>query len=224
MIEFLQVYVRYWDEWWPQLLEAAQFTIWLTVFGFLLAVCLGVLLAVGKLSRNVLIRRFSTAYIEFTRGIPTLALLFLLYFALPQIGIVLDEFVVGFIGLGMIAGGYIAEIFRAGIQAMHKGQREAALSVGMTPVVAFRYIILPQATRIVLPPLVNMLIVVLKESSVCALISAPELTLRAKDLATYTFLPMNVYLLVGLIYLALAWPLSLAARTLERRLRRSLRA
>ena len=106
---------------------------------------------------------------------------------------------------------------------MHKGQREAALAVGMTPAKAYRYIIMPQAVRIVLPPLLNMLIILLKDSSVCSLISTPELMLRAKDLASMSFLPMHAYLLAGLIYFLMACPLSLITRRVERRLRRGMR-
>jgi polar amino acid transport system permease protein len=129
----------------------------------------------------------------------------------------------GVVGLGMSAGGYIAEVFRAGIQAVHKGQREAALSVGMTPLRSFRYIILPQALRIILPPMLNMLIILLKDTSICSLISTPELMLRAKDLAMMSFLPMHLFLLAAVIYFLLAWPMSLLTRRVERRMRRGMR-
>ena len=128
------------------------------------------------------------------------------------------------IGLGMNQGAYLAEVFRGGIEALHKGQREAALAVGMTPSKAYRYIIMPQAVRIVLPPLLNMLIILLKDSSVCSLISTPELMLRTKDLASMSFLPMHAYLLAGLIYFLMACPLSLMTQRVERRLRRGMRS
>ena len=181
-------------------------------------------LALGKLSHIAVVRAFCTAYIEVARGVPALAILFLIYFGLVPLGLVLDAFVAGFVGLGMSAGGYIAEVFRAGIQAIHKGQREAALAVGMTPVMSFRYIILPQAVRVVLPPLLNMLIILLKDTSICSLISTPELMLRAKDLAMMSFLPMHLFLLAGVIYFLLAWPLSLVTRRVEAHMRRGLRA
>lgn len=224
MIEFLSVYAENWASWWPQIAKATGNTILLTVFSFALAVVIGVLLALGKLSRIRLIRGFCAAYIEIARGVPALAVLFLIYFGLVPLGIVLDAFVAGFIGLGMSAGGYIAEVFRAGIQAVHKGQREAALATGMTPAMSFRYIILPQAVRIILPPLLNMLIILLKDTSICSLISTPELMLRAKDLAMMSFLPMHLFLLAGLIYFLLAWPLSLVTRRVEAHMRRSLRS
>jgi polar amino acid transport system permease protein len=142
---------------------------------------------------------------------------------LVPLGIVLDAFVAGVVGLGMSAGGYFAEVFRAGIQAVHRGQREAAAAAGMTPYMSFRWIILPQAMRIILPPMLNMLIALLKDTSLCSLISAPELMLRAKDLAMMSFLPMHLFLLAALIYFILAWPLSLLTRRVERRMRLSLR-
>ncbi len=224
MSEFLAVYVEHWADWWPQIALATWNTILLTIFSFALAVVIGVLLALGKLSHLRVIRAFCTAYIEIARGVPALAILFLIYFGLVPLGLVLDAFVAGFVGLGLSAGGYIAEVFRAGIQAIHKGQREAALSVGMTPFMSFRYIILPQAVRIILPPLLNMLIILLKDTSICSLISTPELMLRAKDLAMMSFLPMHLFLLAGVIYFLLAWPMSLLTRRLEAHMRRGLRS
>ncbi len=222
MTEFLSVYVENWADWSPQIAVAVWNTILLTVFSFALAVVIGLLLALGKLSQVKLVRGFCAAYIEIARGIPALAILFLIYYGLVPLGIVLDAFVAGFVGLGMSAGGYIAEVFRAGIQAVHKGQREAALAVGMTPLKSFRYIILPQALRIILPPLLNMLIILLKDTSICSLISTPELMLRAKDLAMMSFLPMHLFLLAAVIYFLLAWPMSLLTRRVERRMRRGL--
>jgi ABC-type amino acid transport system permease subunit len=152
-----------------------------------------------------------------------LAILFLLYFGLVPLGIVFDAFTASVIGLGLSAAGYIAEVLRAGIQAIHKGQREAALAVGMTPMMAFQYIILPQAFRIILPPLLNMLIILLKDTSICSLISTEELMLRAKDLAMMSFLPMHLFLLAGVIYFLLAWPLSIATRHVEKVMQRGRR-
>jgi polar amino acid transport system permease protein len=223
MIEFLAVYAENWDSWWPQIATATGYTLLLMVCSFALAVVIGMLLALGKLSPVRVIRAFCTAYIEIARGVPALAILFLLYFGLVPLGIVLDAFVAGFVGLGLSAGGYIAEVFRAGIEAVHKGQREAALAVGMTPATSFRYIVLPQAMRIVLPPMLNMLILLLKDTSICSLISTPELMLRAKDLAMMSFLPMHLFVLAAVIYFLMAWPMSLLTRRVEARMRRGQR-
>ena len=124
----------------------------------------------------------------------------------------------------MSGGGYFAEVFRAGILAVHKGQREAASAVGMTPIATFRWIILPQAMRVVLPPMMNLFISLLKDTSLCSLISVPELMLRSKDLAMMSFLPMHLFLLAAVIYFILAWPISLLARRLEARMRRGYRS
>jgi polar amino acid transport system permease protein len=221
MIEFLSVYPENWASWWPQIQAAMWVTVKLTACAFALAAVVGMLLAVGKLSKTRAIRAFCTGYIEVARGVPALAVLFLLYYGLVPTGLVLDAFVAGFIGLGLSAAGYIAEVFRAGIEAIHKGQREAALSVGMTPMTSFRYIILPQALRIILAPLLNMLIILLKDTSICSLISTPELMLRAKDLAMMSFLPMHLFLLAAVLYFLMSWPLSIMTRRIEIRMRRS---
>jgi polar amino acid transport system permease protein len=220
---FFAVYADNWTDWWPQIYEAIWVTVELTIASFALAIVLGLLLAVGKLSHFRPIRCFCTGYIEVARGIPALAILFLLYFGLVPLGIVFDAFTAAAVGLGMSAAGYIAEVFRAGIQAIHKGQREAALAVGMTPMVTFRYIILPQAVRIILPPMLNMLILLLKDTSIASLISTEELMLRAKDLAMMSFQPMHLFLLAGVIYFLLAWPLSILTRRVEARMRRGMR-
>lgn len=223
MIEFFSVYTENWASWWPQIQTAMLVTVQLTVCSFALAAVVGLLLALGKLSRFRVLRMFCIGYIEVARGIPTLAILFLLYYGLVPMGLVLDAFTAAFIGLGLSAAGYIAEVFRAGIEAVHKGQREAALSVGMTPLMSFRYIILPQAMRIILPPLLNMLIILLKDTSIASLISTPELMLRAKDLAMMSFLPMHLFLLAGVLYFLMSWPLSIVTRRVELRMQRSIK-
>jgi His/Glu/Gln/Arg/opine family amino acid ABC transporter permease subunit len=220
---FFAVYARHWNAWWPQLAPAIKVTFAITICAYALSIVLGLVLAMGRTSRSRFLRAISIGYIETARGIPPLTILFILYFIIVDVGIVLDSFVAGFVGLALSYAGYMAENFRAGIAALHRGQREAALAVGMTPLVAFRYIILPQATRIVVPPMLNMLIRLLKESSICSLIAVPELMLHAKDLASEYFLPMHIYLLVGLIYFCLAWPMSVIARALETRMSRGLR-
>ena len=244
MIEFFQPYVDNWSSWWPQLALATWYTIVLTALSYLLALVLGLILAFGRLSkvrfkafgplkksRFLASERLSKilsvsglcrAYIELMRGIPALALLFLLYYGLESMGIRLDRFSAAVIGLGMNQGAYLSEVFRGGIEALHKGQREAALAVGMTPAKAYRHILMPQAVRIVLPPLLNMLIILLKDSSICSLISTPELMLRTKDLASMSFLPMHCYLLAGLIYFVMAFPLSRITRRVEIHMKRGM--
>lgn len=223
MIEFLAVYAEHFDAWWPQILPAVGVTLALTATAYLLSLCFGVALALGKLSKVAPIRMLATGYVEAARSVPALAILFLVYFGLVPLGLTLDAFTAGVIGLALSHGGYMGEIFRAGLEALHKGQREAALAVGLTPAASFRYVLLPQATRIVLPPAMNMLVVLLRDTSLCYFITTPELMLRVRDLTSTYFLPLHLYLLAGAIYFAIAFPLSMAARKVEARLSRGLR-
>ncbi len=224
MSEFLAVYGEYWQTWWPEILPAAGVTVALAAGAYGLSVVLGIVLALGRLSKTRLIRAFCTAYIEVARSVPALAVLFLVYFGLVPLGVLLDAFTAGVLGLALVHAGYMGEVFRGGLEALHKGQREAALAVGLTPLAAFRYVLLPQAMRIVLPPALNMLVVLLRDTSLCYFISAPELMLRMRDLTSQYFLPLHLYVLAGAIYFAIAFPLSLTTRRIEAYLRRGLRA
>ena len=125
------------------------------------------------------------------------------------------------LGLGLQGGAVLGEVFRSGIEALHSGQMEAALSLGMTPATAMRWIILPQAWRIVLPPVANYAIGLLKDTAVCAIIAAPELMLRAKDIASSSFRPMHLFVLAAVLYFIMSYPLSIVARRLEARLARA---
>ena len=210
-------------DWLPQLLVAAGGTLRITGAAFVVASLVGLPLAFARLWRRRWLARAALIYIETIRGVPALTLLFLLYFALASGGIVMHAFQAAVLGLGLNGAAYLAEVYRAGIESIHAGQREAALSVGMTWAQAMRYIIMPQAMRVVLPPLVNYLIALLKETSIASLIAAPELTNRARDLSSEYFMPMQLYLLTGLIYFLMAYPLSRAARFLEARMARGRR-
>lgn len=216
---FLETYSRHAAAWGAAIFEGLLTTLQLAAGGFLLALIIGVLVAVARLSRSKLARALAGTYVELLRGIPTLVVLFVIYFGLPEFGIVLDTVPAGILGLGIGAGGYAAEIIRGGLQSIHFGQREAAVASGLRPVQVWHYILLPQGLRLVLAPLCNLLVVVVKDSSLCALITAPELTLVGKDLSSSYFLPLQVYVLVGLAYLAVTMPLDAIGRSLEERLR-----
>jgi polar amino acid transport system permease protein len=206
--------------WLPEMIVAAGNTLRMAVFAFVFALCLGLVLALARLSGRRVLAGAAMTYVEVIRGAPALALLFLIYFGLPSLGVVLPAFLAAVIGLGMNGGAYVSEIYRAGISAVDRGQREAAQTIGMTGGQTMRYIILPQAARIVLPPIGNYAIGLLKDTSVASLIGASELTLRARDLSSEYFMPMQIYLLSGAIYFVMAAPLSAGVRYLERRLRR----
>jgi polar amino acid transport system permease protein len=218
--DLLAVYEEHLAEWLPQLIDAAGNTLRMTALAFVLAFAAGLFLALAKISTFRPAQAIASAYIEVMRGVPALAVLFLIYFGLADFGLVIDAFPAAVIGLGLNGAAYMAEIFRAGITSIHSGQLEAALTVGMTPLAAMRWVILPQALRVVLPPLANFSIALLKDTSVASIISAPELMLRARDLASSSFQPMEVFLLAAAIYLAMSLPVSFFTRRLESRFRR----
>jgi polar amino acid transport system permease protein len=203
-------------EWAPELLVAAGQTLRMTAFAYLLGAVAGLLIAFGGMSRRRGLPTLCRVYIEFIRGTPTLTQLFLIYFGLASIGIVIPGFEAAVIALGMHYAAYMAEIYRSGISAVDRGQHEAAQGIGMTRGQTMRYIILPQSVRVVLPPMANSAISLLKDTSVASLIAAPELMMRANDITSQYYMPMQVYLITGAMYFVMAYPLSLGARRLER--------
>ncbi len=218
MIDFFQTIASNWQDWWPRLRDAAWVTIYVTIFAFIFAFVIGLALEFLRTRKNPVLRAVAGVYLLVLRGIPILVVLYLLYFALPQAGILLGATFAGILGLGAVHGAYLAEVFRAGLRSVAPGQREAALAVGLTPLQTFVLILFPQALRVVLPPLLISLISLLKDSAICALIAVPELTLTARAIMAETFLPMHVFILVGAFYFGIAFPASLFVRWLERRL------
>lgn len=221
MIEFLGVYIQHFGEWIPALLIASLGTLELMVLSFALASLLGLAVALMRVSRSRAMRGAAVVYVEVARGMPALVILFLIYFGLGGLGVDWLKFTsyqAAVLGLGIQGGAVLGEVFRSGIEALHRGQMEAALSLGMTPATAMRWIILPQAGRIVLPPVANYAIGLLKDTAICAIIAAPELMLRAKDIASSTFRPMHLFVLAAVLYFIMSYPLSLLARWLEKRL------
>jgi His/Glu/Gln/Arg/opine family amino acid ABC transporter permease subunit len=214
----LKYYARLWEllqEWMPQLLVAAGGTLQMMGLAFVVAAISGLFLALARLSRSRVLAGFALGYIEAVRGTPPLTQLFFIYFGLTGIGITFSAFQAAVIGLGLNGAAYLAEVYRAGIQAVHQGQRDAAASIGMTRAQTMRHVILPQAIGVVLPPMGNYSVSLLKETSVASIISAPELMLRARDLSSEYYMPMQLYLIVALMYLVMAFPLSRLVRYLE---------
>ena len=156
-------------------------------------------------------------YIEFIRGTPTLTQLFLIYFGLASLNVVIPGFQSAVIALGLHYAAYMAEVYRSGIAAINRGQSEAAAALGLRRSHAMRLIVLPQAIQIILPPMTNFAISLLKDTSVASLIAAPELMMHATEITSEYYMPMPVYLLTGAIYFALGFPLSLLVRHFERR-------
>ncbi len=222
MIWFFGTIWDHFDEWMPQLLAACLQTLYLTGASFVVAIFVGMVLALMRVSPARPLRWLAVACIEIGRGTPALVILFLIYFGLPTVlpALEFDSFTAAVIGLGLQGGAILAEIFRAGIEALDRGQREAGLTVGLTPRQTMAYVILPQAVSIVLPPVGNYAIGLLKDTSIASIIAAPDLMLRAKDIASSSFLPMHLYVLAAVLYFAMSYPLSLLVRRLETRLGR----
>lgn len=199
------------------LLIGAVTTVEITLVSLLVAVVIGLSFALIKLSRFKAAHWLIDIYVEIFRGTPVLAQLFIIYFGLAYLGIRVNAFPAAIIGLGLNGGAVLTEVFRAGLAAIHHGQREAALSVGMTPWSSMRYIILPQTWRITLPPLGNYAIALLKDTAVVSAIAAPEIMFYARNLVTSTFQTTLIYILAALLYFCLSFPLARLVDRLERR-------
>ncbi|WP_200841138.1 amino acid ABC transporter permease, partial [Geminicoccus flavidas] len=205
-----------WEMIHPELLAAALATLQLALGALMLGLVLGLLLALARIGGNPLLARLAGLYIEIFRGTPALLQLFIIYFGLAAIGVTFSSFQAAVIGLGLNAAAYLAEIYRAGLEAVPKGQTEAAQAIGMTSGQVLTWIVLPQALRVVLAPIGNVAISLLKDTSVASLIAAPDLMLRAQDLSSQYFMPLEIYLIVGAMYFVLCFPLSLLVRRIER--------
>jgi His/Glu/Gln/Arg/opine family amino acid ABC transporter permease subunit len=214
MTGFFAPYGDYGAEWLALLLKAMINTALLSVSAFAVALVLGLLLSLCQKSPFAALRHFAALYVTMVRGVPLLAVLFLLYFGLPGIGIVFDAFGAAVAGLALCFAAQIAELFRAGLKALPAGQSEAALAAGLTPVQTFLLIILPQVVRIILAPMIVTFVSLLKDSSLASLITVNELVLTGRAMATEYFLPLQIYVAVGLCYFAIAWPFSALARRL----------
>lgn len=217
-----EFWVKMW-EWWPEifpvLLRATGMTIQVMIGALIVALVLGMAVALMRISTFKLLRYPALFYTDVMRGTPALVQIFIIYFGLSDLGIEFDPVSAAIIGLGMNGAAYVGEIYRAGIEAIHRGQVEAALSLGMTPVRAMRYIILPQALRLMLPPLCNYAILLVKDTAIISTIAAPEIMFEARRLVQATFMYSisgQIYLICAGFYLALTLPLSQVAKRLEK--------
>jgi polar amino acid transport system substrate-binding protein len=156
--------------------------------------------------------------VEFLRGTPLMLQLYFVFFLLPELGLNIPAFACAIVGLAINYSAYESEIYRAGLQAVPKGQMEAALSLGMSRATALRRIVVPQAARIVVPPVVNDFIALFKDTSVCSVVTIIELTKRFSVLSQSTQATIELMCLTGLLYLLMSYPLSLVSRRLEQRL------
>ena len=205
----------------PQLLAGAWITVQLTIYSIVAGVILGLFLALARISRTRLISAPAIAYIEFVRGTPLLAQIFMIYFGLGSLGINIPDFTSGLLALSLNSAAYNAEIFRAGIQSISKGQMEAARSLGLTYPQAMAYVIIPQAFRFCLPPLGNEFIALLKDSSLVAIIGISDLMRVGREINGRTLRSIEVFGYVSIIYLMMTLPLSQLVIAAERKLKRA---
>ncbi|MBI4602071.1 MAG: ABC transporter permease subunit [Planctomycetes bacterium] len=200
-------------------LEAAGMTVLLSLVSMPLAILLGILVALGRLYGPRPLSLALAAYVEALRGTPLMLQLFVIFYVFPAAGIRLDAFAASVLGLAVNYSAYEAEIYRAGLQAVHAGQMEAALALGMSRGLALRRIVIPQAVRIVIPAVTNDFIALFKDTSVCSVITVVELTKRYNIAAmTHPAEVLPLAAVTGLLYLAMSYPLSVFSRRMERRL------
>ena len=227
-------YISYGDtlashkEWKPGLLVIGLWiTLKISVMSTIFGVIIGIISGLMRISDNPALRWTSIVYVELIRGSPLMVQILIWYFVLGTLindllyayGIgQIPAFWYGVASLACFAGAYVSEIVRAGIQSIHRGQTEAARSLGMSYAQSMRYIILPQALRRILPPLAGQFISLIKDSSLLGIIAIRELTKAAREAVTATLQPFEVYILLGLLYLVLTFTLSMYVQHLERRM------
>jgi len=204
-------------DWAPELLKAAAVTLRISALGFLVAAAIGVVCGVIR-SRQTWLARPIGAYIEFFRGTPLLVQLFFIYYGLPQIGITLDAWTAGVVGLGLNGGAYIAEIIRGALSGIDRGQYDAAHALGMTWPKVLAWVVLPQALRIAAPPLVNSFAALLKESSLVSILAITEIMNVAKMIYSRTFRAFEIYAVIAVMYFVMTFLFSRMSKLLERQL------
>lgn len=206
--------VLYWGIF-KYIITAVPWTALITICSFSLALVLGLIIGVLRISKIKMISRLAGIYINVIRGVPLLVQIFFIYFGLGSI-LNLDRFTAGVLAVGICYSAYLAEIFRSGIEAISLGQHEAALSLGMTRFQTLRYVVIPQSLRIVIPPIANEFIASLKDSSLVSIIGMRELTRAGREYYSQYFVDFQTWLLVGLIYLAMTITLTRVVKYLER--------
>ena len=207
-----------WREALLRLTKAALVTVLLALGSMVIAVVLGLPLALGQWNGPKWLRTLCTVYVEFFRGTPVLVQLLFLYFGLPVIGIAMPGWLTALVGLGLNYAAYESQVYRAALDAIPNGQWEASYSLGMSPLLAFRRIILPQAFRIALPPMTNDFVSLFKDTSVAFAISVWELATAYRELANASGQFLLLGLTVSIFYLAMSLPMAQVARWLEQRM------
>lgn len=208
-------------------------TIYLTLISFALVLLIGLIVALGRLSKSKILRGITTVYVEVIRGIPLLVQLIFWYFAFPAViqdtgrafgieGFVnyrANSIVMAIMGLTICYAAYMSEVYRAGIQSIHKGQMEAARSLGMTYFQAMRYVIIPQAVRVILPPVGNEFITLLKDSSLVSVVAVADMTRRGREYMAAKYNPIQTWIMIALLYLVMTLLAARLVNWMERKFR-----
>jgi len=205
---------------WEALATGAATTIEVTACSLVLGCVLGLLVGIGRLApQHRVVYGICTAYLTFIRGTPLLVQLFILFFGLPQFGIMLPAFACGVLGLGVYSGAYVSEIVRGSIQSVDRGQMEAARSLGMPYRMSMRKVILPQAFVRMIPPLGNEFIALIKNSALVSLLTINDLMHEGEKIISVSYRSLEVYIVIAFIYLILTSATSLVLRKTEKTLR-----
>ena len=213
-----------WDVIWNNLdflMSGLQMTLFISAISLVFALVGGLILALFDLSKFAVLRGLSLALGEIIRNTPILVQLLWVYYVLPIVFSIRVSALAGIvIGLSLYMAAFISEVYRAGIQAVPKGHREAAQVLGLTPAQSFMRIVLPQAIRMTLPPLASNFVQLIKFSSLGAVISVSEITRRGMELSSSTFRPLEIFTFIAVVYFFICWPLAMAIRIWESRLAR----
>ncbi len=199
-------------------LNGTGVTLFVSFFGVILGVVIGIVLALMKLSKNKVLHYFSKGYIDFVRGTPLLVQIYIVYYGLDKIGISLPDIWAAILAVSLNSSAYVAEIIRAGVQSIDKGQMEAARSLGMPHSTAMRFIIIPQAIKNILPALGNEFIILIKESAIISIIGVHDLMYNTDTVRGISFRPFSPLIITALIYFVITYTMSKLVNSVERRL------
>lgn len=199
------------------LLQALWVTIQTSVYSTIIAIAIGLVTGIARISAVPVLRWISAGYVELIRGTPLLVQIFIFYFFIGSV-LGLSRMAAGVSALAFFAGAYVAEIVRAGIQSISRGQMEAARSLGMNYVQAMRHVVLPQAVRRILPPLAGQFISLIKDSSLLSAIALTELAKAGREIVTVSFAAFEIWFTVALMYLVLTFTLSMLVQWMERKM------
>jgi His/Glu/Gln/Arg/opine family amino acid ABC transporter permease subunit len=206
------------DAYWEVLVRALRVTFEVSIASEIVALVLGLVLALARMHASPFIRLPAIAFIDFFRAVPLLVLLIWLYYGVSLVlGVTFSTFQAGVMGLGLMYAAFLAEVFRSGLEAIPKGQREAALTLGMSRRQTSRFIVLPQAIRLVIPALANSYIGVLKDATLVSILGLNEIMRTAQNIVVTTFRPFEIYTFVALVYLVIVLAFGRLVSILERR-------